>query len=95
MSRTVDRLVRQGLVAREADPRDRRRHILHATEHGRSTFAAVHDLEADVFPAVDDPAALRRALVQILSAPRGPLVPPEISADTRKEVPFNRRKLPR
>ena len=70
MSRTVDRLEREGLVTRAPDPADRRRHVLAITDAGRAAFAAVRGLEDEVFPAVDDPAALRAALLQIVSAPR-------------------------
>lgn len=68
MSRTVDRLEREGLVTREPDPDDRRRHIVAVTPRGRSAFEAVRGLEDEVFPTVDDPAALRAALIQIVSA---------------------------
>lgn len=68
MSRTVDRLEREGLVTRETDAGDRRRHIVAITARGRAAFEAVRGLEDDVFPQVDDPAALRAALIQIVSA---------------------------
>jgi DNA-binding MarR family transcriptional regulator len=68
MSRTVDRLVREGLVTREPDPADRRRHVLAITETGRAAFAGVRGLEEEVFPPVTDPEGLRAALVQIVSA---------------------------
>ena len=70
MSRTVDRLEREGLVTRAPDPLDRRRHVLAITDAGRAAFAAVRGLEDEVFPEVDDPSALRAALLQIVSAPR-------------------------
>ena len=70
MSRTVDRLEREGLVRRAPDPRDRRRHVLTVTDAGRQAFAAVSGLEDEVFPAVDDPDGLRAALVQIVAAAR-------------------------
>lgn len=68
MSRTVDRLEREGLVTREPDPSDRRRHVVAITPRGRTAFEAVRGLEDEVFPEVDDPAALRAALIQILGA---------------------------
>lgn len=70
MSRTVDRLVREGLVTREPDPNDRRRHVLTITPAGRTAFAEVSGLEDEVFPEVDDPEALRHALLQIVRASR-------------------------
>ncbi|WP_426625498.1 MarR family winged helix-turn-helix transcriptional regulator [Leifsonia sp. McL0607] len=68
MSRTIDRLEREGLVTREPDPADRRRHIVAITPEGRTAFEAVRGLEDEVFPQVDDSAALRAALIQIISA---------------------------
>jgi DNA-binding MarR family transcriptional regulator len=68
MSRTVDRLEREGLVTREPDAADRRRHVLAITPAGRTAFEAVRGLEDEVFPQVDDPSALRDALIQIVSA---------------------------
>jgi MarR family transcriptional regulator, organic hydroperoxide resistance regulator len=68
MSRTVDRLVREGLVVRTPDAADRRRHVLAVTEAGRAAFVGVRGLEDEVFPAVADPVALRAALVQIVAA---------------------------
>jgi DNA-binding MarR family transcriptional regulator len=68
MSRTVDRLEREGLVIRLPDPADRRRHIVSITERGHAAFEAVRGLEDEVFPTVDDPDALRAALIQIVSA---------------------------
>lgn len=68
MSRTVDRLEREGLVTRRPDPRDRRRHIVAVTERGRAAFEAVRGLEDEVFPEVDDPEALKAALIQIINA---------------------------
>ncbi len=68
MSRTVDRLEREGLVVRSPDPGDRRRHVLNITDAGRRAFAAAGGLEDEVFPEVDDPEALRAALVQIVTA---------------------------
>ena len=41
MSRTVDRLEREGLVIRLPDPADRRRHIVSITERGHAAFEAV------------------------------------------------------
>jgi len=68
MSRTIDRLEREGLVARSPYPGDRRRHVLSITAAGREAFAGAKNLERDVFPAVDDPEALRAALLQIVAA---------------------------
>jgi DNA-binding MarR family transcriptional regulator len=66
MSRTVDRLEREGFVARAPDPGDRRRHILAMTDAGRHVWQRTLGLERTVFPDVDDPEALRSALLQIM-----------------------------
>lgn len=68
MSRTLDRLERQGYVARERDPRDRRRHIVRRTQDGSRAWQAARNLEADVFPELTDPVALRSALLELISA---------------------------
>ncbi len=68
MSRTVDRLEREGLVTRTPDPADRRRHIVAMTPQGQAAFEAVRGLEDEVFPRVDAPEALRAALIQIVTA---------------------------
>ena len=67
MSRTVDRLVREGLVTRKPDPHDHRRHVLELTPAGRTAFASVRNLEDEVFPTLDDPESLRNALLQIVT----------------------------
>jgi MarR family transcriptional regulator, organic hydroperoxide resistance regulator len=66
MSRTIDRLERGGLVTREHDPGDRRRQIVRRTDAGEAAFLSTRTVEADLFPALDDPAALRDALLQII-----------------------------
>lgn len=68
MSRTLDRLERQGYVARERDPRDRRRHIVRRTSEGNRAWEAARNLEADVFPQISEPTALRNALLELISA---------------------------
>lgn len=68
MSRTLDRLERQGFVSRERDPADRRRHIVTITPAGVQAWEAARTLEADVFPALSNPGALRVALLELISA---------------------------
>lgn len=68
MSRTLDRLERQGYVTRERDPKDRRRHIVMRTMEGNRAWEAARTLEADVFPELSDPTALRSALLELISA---------------------------
>lgn len=70
MSRTVDRLVREKLVTRTPDPHDRRRHVLHITEAGHNAFNSVRNLEDEVFPVLEDPDTLRKALLDIVTQTR-------------------------
>lgn len=68
MCRTVDRLVRDGLVERRPDPGDRRATRVHLTSEGRRAAstgtAVVHDIEARAFTGLD--AAERAALAELL-----------------------------
>jgi DNA-binding MarR family transcriptional regulator len=68
MSRTLERLQREGYVARDADPGDRRRHVVTRTDAGRSAWESAHTLEADLFPPLAHPDEVREALLQIISA---------------------------
>lgn len=68
MSRTLDRLEREGYIARESDPRDRRRHIVTRTPQGDRVWENARSLESDVFPELADPEALRRALLELIRA---------------------------
>ena len=68
MSRTLDRLEREGYVLREPDPQDRRRHIVSRTPAGTAAWEAARTLERDLFPAISDPAALRSALLDLIAA---------------------------
>jgi DNA-binding MarR family transcriptional regulator len=66
MSRTVERLEREGLVERQPDPTDRRRHVVTRTAAGLEAWTATRSLEAEVFPKMDDQARLRATLLQII-----------------------------
>jgi DNA-binding MarR family transcriptional regulator len=66
MSRTLDRLEREGFVARERDPRDRRRHIVRRTAAGARAWEAARTLEEDVFPELADADALRDTLLDLI-----------------------------
>lgn len=68
MSRTVDRLEREGHVARTADPSDRRSRLVARTAAGESSWAQARSLEARAIPAVDDAEGLRAQLLQIVQA---------------------------
>lgn len=68
MSRTLDRLEREGYIARERDPRDGRRHIITRTKAGTAAWDSARSLEAEVFPQTSDPDALRSALLELIAA---------------------------
>lgn len=63
MSRTLERLERDGLIERGPHPADRRRRIVTVTEHGRTMWDTARHIEREVLP--DDPD-LRAALGRIL-----------------------------
>lgn len=64
MSRTLERMERDGLVERSPHPADRRRRIVTVTDHGREAWETARHIERDVLP--DDPA-LRDALTALLA----------------------------
>lgn len=68
MSRTLDRLQREGLVARIRDDRDARRHLVTRTDAGTAAWQQARTLEADVFPPLENAEELRSALLQIIKA---------------------------
>lgn len=68
MSRTLERMERDGLVERTAHPEDRRRRIVTVTDRGREAWDTARHIERDVLP--DDPE-LRSALATLLGRFRG------------------------
>lgn len=67
MSRTLERMERDGLVERSPHPDDRRRRIVTVTESGREAWETARHIERDLLP--DDPA-LRGALTALLEKHR-------------------------
>ena len=68
MSRTLERLEREGYIAREKHPADGRRHVVTRTAAGEGAWGSACTLEADLFPSIVDDAAIRAALLEIIRA---------------------------
>ena len=68
MSRTVERLEREGHVERTPDPSDRRSRLVARTAAGEAAWAQAWSLETSAVPPVDDPEQLRAHLLQIVRA---------------------------
>jgi DNA-binding MarR family transcriptional regulator len=66
MSRTIERLEREGFVARQSDVADRRRQVVTRTEAGHAAWESSRSLEAEVFPDLHEPARFREALLDII-----------------------------
>lgn len=66
MSRTLERMERDGLVERAPHPADRRRRVVSVTPAGRSAWETARHIEREVLP--EDPA-LRSALGELLAKP--------------------------
>ncbi|WIE68662.1 MarR family transcriptional regulator [Curtobacterium sp. MCLR17_054] len=67
MSRTLERMERDGLVERTPHPADRRRRVVSVTSAGRSAWETARHIEREVLP--EDPA-LRTALAELLAKPQ-------------------------
>ncbi len=71
MSRTVERLQREGFVRRAPDPADRRRQVVTRTDAGRDVWVRTRSLEAELFPQLGDPQRLRDTLLEIIRSASG------------------------
>jgi MarR family transcriptional regulator, organic hydroperoxide resistance regulator len=71
MSRTVERLEREGFVTRAPDLTDRRRQVVSRTDAGRRVWERTRTLEAEVFPPLSDPEVLRSTLLEIIQSSSG------------------------
>ena len=68
MSRTLERLEREGFVSRSKDPGDRRRHIVTPTPAGIEAWERARDLEARFMPEVENGEQFRESLLAIIAA---------------------------
>lgn len=66
MSRTVERLERDGLVSRSRASADRRRLVVSTTAAGHEAWQRTRMLEAEVFPRLQHPDDLRETLLDII-----------------------------
>lgn len=71
MSRTIERLEREGFVRRQPDATDRRRQLVTRTDTGRAVWERTRSLEAQIFPSLADSNALRETLLVIIGASSG------------------------
>jgi DNA-binding MarR family transcriptional regulator len=68
MSRTLERLEREGYVARAKHPDDGRRHVVTRTAEGQRVWTSARSIEADMFPSIADNAEVRASLIEIIDA---------------------------
>lgn len=68
MSRTLDRLEREGFIERGPDASDARRRIVTRTTAGAEVWRRAHSVEADLFPPLADADGVRLALLEIIAA---------------------------
>lgn len=68
MSRTLERLQREGFIERQADAADRRRHVVSVTPAGRAVWQSSRTLERDIMPPIGDVDAFRSALLSIIES---------------------------
>ncbi len=68
MSRTLERLEREGWIARAKHPDDGRRHVVTRTVDGQRVWASARSIEADMFPSIADNEQVRASLIAIIDA---------------------------
>ncbi|MBC7517432.1 MAG: MarR family transcriptional regulator [Microbacteriaceae bacterium] len=68
MSRTLERLEREGYIVRTRDELDARRHCVLRTDAGTAVWEKSRTLEADLFPELKNADAIRDALLTIIAA---------------------------
>ncbi len=68
MSRTLERLEREGYLTRTRSPEDARRHAVRRTSAGAAAWRKARTLEADLFPPLAQAKVVREALLDIIAA---------------------------
>jgi DNA-binding MarR family transcriptional regulator len=71
MSRTIERLEREGFVSRAQDAADRRRQLVTRTAAGSKVWDRTRSFEAELFPRLGNPDALRGTLLEIIRSSSG------------------------
>jgi long-chain acyl-CoA synthetase len=88
ISNAVDQLVERGLLQRGTNPDDRRAVVLTVTDAGRAAIAeadtAIAERLAPIFDRLEDPAAVLRAMEQVMAAAG------EVRAERRKAASAGR-----
>lgn len=68
ISRTLERLQREGLIERAPDERDRRRQVVTITPAGHVAWASARTLERDLMPQIEEAERFRQALLSIIDS---------------------------
>ena len=68
MSRTLERLQREGFIERQPDAADRRRHVVSVTPAGNAVWSSSRTLERDIMPPIGNVDAFRSALLAIIES---------------------------
>jgi DNA-binding MarR family transcriptional regulator len=97
MSRTLERLEREGLVSRAPDPHDRRRHVVARTAAGADAWQRAQALEQDVVPELARSEEMRRGLIDVIRAagrpaPASPADDARADPDTATPAPAPRKR---
>ena len=95
MSRTLERLEREGLVSRAPDPHDRRRHVVARTAAGAEAWARAQDLEREVVPEPARSEDMRRGLIDVIRAATRPQAAPAAAAPADAAAPAPSRERAR
>ncbi len=85
ISRTLERLEREGLIEREPDERDRRRQVVTITDAGHEAWASARTLERDLMPHIAEAERFRQVLLSIIESSSAKRWEPQDSAGSPEE----------